>query len=153
MLESIANRLCSLQCDMLCMGGGFDVETVGFKFMVWNHTAHNVKMGYVDDGVRSLFVVRYESPVHGRRLFVGAPWLIDCEDRRSLASSDAIDRFLQQVKRINSLQADIVFDGSLAVDKPLSLHLRLGGPIDGKTLLVRDVVVCGNVLIAIDLFE
>ena len=155
-LESLANRLCSLQCDMMCMGGEFDVESVNFTFMLWNHTAGKVKMGCMGDGDQWVFVVRYDSPLNGKRLFMGTPWLADCahhECGRELASSDTIAQFLKQTRCSRSMQTNVVFDGNLTVDKPVSLHLQLDHRINGKTLLVKDVAECGNILSVIDMFE
>jgi len=83
------------------MGGEFDLESVNFTFMLWDHTAQGVKMGCLSDGDKQVFVVRYDSPVNGKRIFMGTPWLADCshhELNRELASSDTISQFLQQAR-------------------------------------------------------
>jgi hypothetical protein len=153
-VESLVNRVCSLQCDMLCMDEQF--ESVDFTFMLWDHTVHNVKMGYVGGGSELQFVLRYDSPVNGRRLFVGVPWLADCvhhEHGRVPATPDMIDPFLAQAGCCKRLQTNVVFDGTLTVDKPVSLHLQLDLKIRDKTLLVKDVAECNNILLVIDMFE
>jgi hypothetical protein len=157
-LESLANRLCSLQCDFMCVGGDeqFELESVNFTFMLWDHKASGVKMGCVSGSDELVFVVQYESPMNGKRLFMGTPWLANGsrhELGRELADSDTVGLFLRQAKCIKSLQTNIVFDGNLAVDKPVSLHLQLDCQIKGKSLLVKDVAECGNVLLVIDMFQ
>jgi hypothetical protein len=155
LLESLANRLCSLQCDMMCEDD-FELDSVNFTFMLWDHTARGVKMGCVGDGGELAFVMRYDSQHNGKRLFIGTPWLADAlhhEQGRVLASEDAVRAFLHCVSSSRCLQTNVVFDGSLTVDEPISLHLQLEHLMDGKTLLVKDVAECGNVLLVIDMFE
>ena len=43
----------------------------------------------------------------------------------------------------------VVFDGELAADRPVSLHLKFDQLIDGASLLVRDVAECNNVQVAV----
>ena len=158
LIESLANRLCCLQCEMLCVGGDtrFDLESVNFTFMLWDHTACDVRMGCIGDGDQLMFVVRYDSVANGRRLFMGTPWLADRAHHalgRELASMKSVDQFLQQAQTNKKLQTNVVFDGNLAVDEPIGLHLQLDHPIDGKTLLIKNVAECRNVLLVIDMFE
>ena len=51
------------------------------------------------------------------------------------------------------LQTDVVFDGSLAVDKPVSLHLQFDYCHEGRSLRVENVAECDNVLLVIDMFS
>ncbi len=80
-----------------------------FTFMVWDHTARGVRMGCVrvEDDDRMLFIVSYDCPANGRRLFVGAPWVADPlhhEQGRALASEGVVNQFLSDVGA-SSLQA------------------------------------------------
>ena len=162
-IESLANRFCALQCDMLmCVGGDevYNLDVVTFTFMLWDCTAYNVRIGCIGSGENDddlLFVVRYESTVAaGVRLFTGKPYMADCSDHtknRALASQVEVVKFLKGMQTGGRMQTDIVFDGDLAVDKIIKFHLQFGLSIDGKTLLIKDVIACENVLLVIDSFQ
>ena len=154
-LESLTNRLCAQL--LLTNEDQCNLDALSFTFMVWDHTARGVRMGCVrgadDDSM--LFVVCYDSPANGRRLFMGAPWVADPqhhEQGRALASEGVVNRFLRDVGA-GCLEAEVVFDGSLAVDKPVALHLKFGRLVEGKALLVKDVAECENILLVIDMFQ
>ena len=155
-LESLANRACLLQCGEMALVGDeqCNLDAVKFTFILWDHVAYRVRMGCVLDGSGSmLFVVSYDSPANGKRLFMGAPWRVSSAGVREPASVDAVDNFLQKLGGSGSAQADVVFDGDLAADRPVSLHLRFDGCMDcGAALLVKDVAQCDNVLLVIDMF-
>ncbi len=86
---------------------------------------------------------------------MGAPWVADPlhhEQGRVLASESVVNQFLSDVGA-SSLQAEVVFDGSLAVDRPVALHLKFDHLLEGKALLVKDVAECENILLVIDMFQ
>ena len=155
-LESLANRVCALECESMTLVGDeqCDLDAVKFTFMLWDHTACGVRMGCLQSGVDELlFIVSYDSPVNGKRLFMGQPWL-DCgEKKRVIAPMASVDRFLQEVRKTNNLNANVVFDGDLAVDRSIGLHLCFDQRVDGKALLVKDVAECENILFVIEMFE
>jgi hypothetical protein len=159
-LESLANRVCLLQCDALSVLGDeqCNLDALSFAFMLWDHTAHAVRIGCVQSDGSLLFIVSYDSPTNGKRLFMGAPWVVR-GDARCMASTDAVNGFLRDAGCVKQLKADVVFDGDLAVDKTVSLHLRFdcnhhdGSINDGDALLIKDVACCENVLLVIDMFE
>ena len=156
-LESLANRVCVLQCEALSLVGDTQctLDTVKFTFMLWDHVACGVRMGCVQDGGGGLlFVVSYDGVGAEKRLFMGVPWIECTGCGRTLAAASTVDSFLQQIHSSDCLQTDVVFDGKLAVDKTLSLHLQFGCDIGNKSmLLVKDVAECDNVLLVIDLFK
>lgn len=161
-LETLVNRCCALQCETMQMIGDdlCNVEIMSFTFMLWDHVACDVRMGCIG-GVEKgelLFMVGYDSPVCGKRLFMGVPWVVDClpdPQGRKLALSDTVGEFLCEMgkTKIGTSNTDVVFDGDLSVDKPVSLHLHFDCVIDGKTLLVKDVAECDNILLVIDMFK
>ena len=159
MLEALIDRICALQCEVVCWGADEPLKfnSVNFKFMVWDHTANNVRMGCVaSSGGDMQFVVRSESVGNGRRLFVGTPYVADESNHlngRELASVAVVDHFLREMQSVCSLNANVVFDGGLELDQPVSLHLQFGHPIAGKTLLLKDVVKCTNLLFVIEMFQ
>ena len=146
-LESLVNRLCAIH---MCEGENVTLDSVVFEFMLWDRTASSVRMGCV--GVDELvFVVSYES----KRLFMGTPFVADCLDHkkdRALASPSVVDQFLREIGTRGSLHANVVFDGNLATDKTISFHIQFQHHIHGKSLLVKDVMECDNVLLVIDAF-
>ena len=156
-LESLANRFCVLQCEALSLVGDTQctLDAVKFTFMLWDHVACGVRIGCVQDGGGGLlFVVRYDTAGAEKRLFMGVPWIECTGCGRTLATASIVDCFLQQIHSSDCLQTDVVFDGNLAVDKTLSLHLQFGCDIgNNSTLLVKDVAECENVLLVIDLFK
>ncbi len=158
MLQSLVDRLCALQCDIMCAGGDgeqFDLESVNFTFLLWDHTACGVTTGCVGEGEKLVFLLRYDSPQNGRRLFVGTPWVADRvhhESGRERASLDTVVGFLRDARCRRNLKTNLVWDGSLAVDHELSLHLQFDHSVGGKALLVKDVAKCDNVLLVIDMF-
>ena len=154
-IESSVNRLCAQL--VLTNEDQCNLNTLSFTFMVWDHTARGVRMGCVrgkeDDSM--VFIVSYDSPANGRRLFMGAPWVVDPlhhEQGRVLASEGVVNQFLRDVCA-GCLQAEVVFDGSLAVDKPVALHLKFDHLLEGKALLIKDVAECENILLVIDMFQ
>ena len=161
-LESIANRCCALHSSMMRVVGDAecDVDLMNFAFMLWDHTACGVKMGCMcDDGIDNelLFIVSYDSPVSGKRLFMGVPWVADCvehEKGRERASPDTVGQFLREISntKIYISKTNVVFDGNVSVDRPVSLHLHFDHAINGKSLLVKDVAECDNILLVIDMF-
>jgi hypothetical protein len=70
-IESSVNRLCAQL--VLTNEDQCNLNTLSFTFMVWDHMARGVRMGCVrgkeDDSM--LFIVSYDSPANGRRLFMG----------------------------------------------------------------------------------
>ena len=95
-LESLANRCCALQSEMMTMVGDeqCNIDTMNFTFMLWDHTAQGVRMGCISDGDDGLlFIVNYDSPANGKRLFVGTPWISDSvkhEQGRQLATAKSV---------------------------------------------------------------
>jgi hypothetical protein len=154
-LESAANRLCAEQLLSLTNEEQCEIKSVNFTFMVWDHTAHGVRMGCVraGDANEMVFVVSYDSAANGKRLFMGTPFCVDAMQCRTLASERMVNRFLLDANSSACLQTDVVFDGSLAVDKPVSLHLQFDYCHEGRSLRVENVAECDNVLLVIDMFQ
>lgn len=162
-LESLANRCCALQSEMMTMVGDdrCNIDTMNFTFMLWDHTASGVRMGCICDGGEDdglLFIVNYDSPVNGKRLFIGTPWIADCvkhEQGRQLATAETVCEFLHQMcsMKADVLNTNVVFDGEIEVEKSTRLHLHFDHAIEGKSLLVKDVAECDNILLVIDMFQ
>lgn len=78
LVESLANRVCLLQCNALSMIGDRECSlgALNFVFMLWDCTAYAVKMGCVQGDEGLLFIISYSSPDAGRRLFMGVPWVL-----------------------------------------------------------------------------
>lgn len=152
-LESAANRLCAEQLLGLTNEEQCEIKSVNFTFMVWDHTAHGVRMGCVRGVDELVFVVSYDSSANGKRLFMGTPWCVDALQCRTVASERLVNQFLADACSKPLLQTEVVFDGSLAVDKPVSLHLHFDYSHEGSSLLIENVAECGNVLSVIDLFQ
>lgn len=149
-LESHVNRLCAIH---MCEEETVTLDKVFFEFMLWDHTASCVRLGCVGSEAM-VFVVSYGS--ESRKLFTGTPFVVDYFDHkkdRVLASPTIVDQFLCGIRGRKSLHANVVFDGNLATDKTITFHLHFKHYINGKSLLVADMMKCDNVLLVIDAFK
>jgi hypothetical protein len=80
LLESLVDRMFSLECELRCAGEGdeiFKLKSLEFSFSVWNCTAHGVSMGCLAGENDMQFVLCYDSLHHERRTFVGKPCTVD----------------------------------------------------------------------------
>ena len=154
LVESLANRVCLLQCNALSMIGDRECSlgALNFVFMLWDCTAYAVKMGCVQGDEGLLFIISYSSPDAGRRFFMGVPWVLK-NGLSETASAEAVKFFLDRAMEVECLQAEIVFDGNLAVDTVIPLHLKFSNFNDDEYLLVKDIAKCENVLLVIDQFK
>ena len=156
-LERLVDRIWLLGCEVDCDEEILQDKAVKFNFLLWDHTAFGVGMGCFECDDSVYVIMNYTSTSDGTlRLFRGEAWtsdsLLPSSDRCKADMSTSM-RFLRSMRQQKELCVSVVFDGQMEVDKNFDLHLNFEHSIDGRSLLVRNVLDCDNPLLVIDRFK
>jgi hypothetical protein len=133
-------------------------DSMQFTFYVWNCLALSTRFTCGEMDPETMFVIlNYENACGEKRVLKGEAWAADSicheKDRAKMTKEQLYDHFTQMELEHGHLEARVVFDGSLATQGDFDLHLHMGHPIQGRSLLVKRVAVCANPLMVMDIFE
>jgi len=133
-------------------------DSLRFTFSVWNCAVQPVTLTCGGDDVDNMFVImNYQNADEETRVLKGDAWVSDSvsheENRKKATREEVLDFFTQMELDHKQLEANVVFDGSLAAEGDFDLHLHMCHPIQGRSLLVKKVAVCTNPLMVMDIFK
>ena len=128
-----------------------------YTFILWDCVVGGgFTMGCCSIPGESAFVVlRHRGSDGGVRCWKGEAWTSDAvcpaQDRR-LASIDEVRGFCSRIQALDALDIVLVFDGQMNIKTGFDLHMHFDVPIQGRSLLVKAVMVGDNPLLVIDAF-
>jgi uncharacterized protein YfcZ (UPF0381/DUF406 family) len=140
--------------DGLCL---FHKDNLNLTFMLWDCSVRNVTMGCCAVDRDTVYVIMHYDDVFGAtKVFKGEAWAADAvcayTNRKKAGLGEVAAFFTQMQTARDAMNACIVFDGQMSVDKDFDLHLHFDHPVEKRSLLIKDVAKGNNPLLVIDSF-